>query len=422
MKICKVTATSAEVRRLCARGAAPSPEIEKVVRAILQSVREEGMPAVLRFAREFDGLQGNLRVRPSEIKSAAQKVAPPLARALRKAISNVRKYHKCQLEESWAFQGAQGEILGQWIRPMKRVGIYVPGGAGSYPSSLIMAAVAAQVAGVPELVVVTPSRDGLNQEVAFCLQELGIEEVYKVGGAQAVGLLAYGAGKVHAVDKIVGPANVYAALAKREVFGVVDIDMIAGPSEILVLADDTADPDWVACDLLSQAEHGSGWEAAICITTSARLAKEVAECVAQQVENSPRKKILETALERFGRILVVADWKQGIAITNRIAPEHLEIMTANPLDLMGGIENAGAIFLGPWSSEPVGDYFAGPNHVLPTNGTARFSSPLGVYDFVKRTSIIQYTPKAAQANAKSIAAIANAEGFYHHAQAVLKRL
>jgi histidinol dehydrogenase len=326
------------------------------------------------------------------------------------------------MEKSWEFTGKDGEVLGQIIRPLARVGVYVPGGAGIYPSTLIMNSVPARVAGVKEIAVVTPAPKGLHPTIAYAAKELGIDEIYKIGGAQAVGMLAYGTVKVPRVDKIVGPGNVFAALAKKEVFGTVDIDMIAGPSEILVLCDDSADPDWVAADLLSQAEHGSGYEAAICVTTSAEAARAIADCVAQQVESSPKRAILEKSLRNFGRIYLVPDWDLGCALADAIAPEHMEILTRKPEAQAARIRNAGALFLGPYSSEPVGDYFAGPNHVLPTNGSARFFSPLGTYDFYKRTSLIRYSPKAIARHGGSIAALADAEGFFHHAQAVRKRL
>jgi histidinol dehydrogenase len=423
MKILKVTPRSEEITRLCSRTVAPSREIHEKVLSILEDVKQNGVSAALRYAKEFDGLQGNsLKISPKVVNAAAAKVSETLQSAIRSAIRNVRDFHKKQLEKSWQFETKEGSVLGQRIRPMRRVGLYVPGGAGVYPSTVIMNAVPALVAGVSEIVVVTPARGGINPAVAFVLKELGITEIYHIGGAQAVALLAYGAKGIPVVDKIVGPGNVFAAIAKKEVFGVVDIDMIAGPSEVLVMADNSSDPDFVAADLLAQAEHGSGFEAAICITDSMEVAKDVLACVETQVESSPRKELLEKALSRYGRILVVKDWDAGISIANQIAPEHLEVMTRNADKLAERLENAGAIFIGPWSSEPVGDYFAGPNHVLPTNGTARFSSPLGVYDFLKRTSIIRYSQKAMLKNAKAIAEFASAEGFYHHAQAVLKRL
>lgn len=423
MKIVKVKQKSAEVERLCSRAVAPTEEIYAKVREILSNVKKGGLPQVVAYAQKFDGLQGNkLRITETEIKKVAAKADPALQKALKQAIKNVKSFHENQCESSWLMEGKNGEVLGQRIRPMHRVGLYVPGGAAIYPSTVIMNAVPALVAGVEEIVVTTPAKEGLQPAVAFALQELGITEVYHVGGAQAIGLLAYGAKGIEPVDKIVGPGNVFAAIAKKEVFGIVDIDMIAGPSEILVLADSSADPDWVAADLLSQAEHGSGFEAAICITDNMETAKLIDTCVQIQVENSPKRELLEKTLAQYGRILVVDNWFDGVAIANRIAPEHLEVMTREAETLAEDLVNAGAIFIGPWSSEPVGDYFAGPNHVLPTNGTARFSSPLGVYDFLKRTSIIRYSQKAVLKNGKAIAKIAETEGFFHHAQAVLKRL
>src|SRR5574344_114308 len=423
MKIVKVKPNSAEIKRLCSRSVAPTKEIQAKVDQILFDVRTHGLPKVIEYAQAYDGLKGNrLRVSESAIEKAAQKTPPALQKALKQAIRNVKVFHQNQVEESWQITGKDGVVLGQRIRPMRRVGLYVPGGSGTYPSTVIMCAVPAIVAGVSEIVVVTPIKDGLQPSLAFVLRELCITEVYHVGGAQAIGLLAYGAKGIEPVDKIVGPSNVFAAIAKKEVFGVVDIDMIAGPSEILVLADSTCDPDFVAADLLSQAEHGSGFEAAICITDNMETAQMISACADIQVEGSPKRELLEKALDQYGRILVVDNWFDGIEIANKIAPEHLEIMTSEAKKMSESIENAGAIFIGPYSSEPVGDYFAGPDHVLPTNGTARFSSPLGVYDFIKRTSIIEYSSAAMSKNGKAIASIATAEGFFHHAQAILKRL
>ena len=416
------TVKSAQVKALASRQAAPSAEVESVVRGILARVRAEGMPAVLDYARKFDGLKGSLRATPAELERAAAKCPDEVRKAIRQAIKNVRAFHKRQLEKGWEFAGAMGEKLGVRVAPLRRVGLYVPGGAAVYPSTVIMDAVPAQVAGVSEIAVVTPARNGLNPAVACALRELGIDEVYKLGGAQAVAMLAYGAGPVARVDKIVGPGNVYAALAKKEVFGVVDIDMIAGPSELMVLADETSDPDWVAADLLSQAEHGSGFEAVVCVTDSERHAKWIAQCVEEQVLASPKRELLEKVLANYGCILVVKDWDAGAAIADAVAPEHLELAVANPRALMAKIRNAGAIFLGSWSTEPIGDYIAGPNHTLPTNGTARFSSPLGVYDFLKRTSVIEYNAKAMRRYGPEAAALADAEGFVQHAAAIRKRL
>ena len=429
MQIVKVTPKSAEIERICGREVAPSKDIHDKVMQILADIKKGGIAKAAEYAQKFDGLKGkNIRVPASAIEKSAAKCPAKLQKALKQAIKNVRDFHQNQMEESWLMEGKDGVVLGQRIRPMKRVGLYVPGGAGIYPSTVIMNAVPALVAGVQDIVVVTPIKGEINRAVAFVLKELGITEVYHIGGAQAIGLLAYGAkdakGKtvVERVDKIVGPGNVFAAIAKKEVFGVVDIDMVAGPSEVLVLCDNTCDPDFVAADLLSQAEHGSGFEAAICITDNMETAQMVSACVDVQVENSPKRELLEKVLGNFGRILVVKDWFDGIEIANRIAPEHLEVMTAEAESMAAQIENAGAVFIGPWSSEPVGDYFAGPNHVLPTNGTGRFFSPLGVYDFLKRMSIIRYSEKAIKKNAKAIAAVATEEGFIHHAAAVLKRL
>lgn len=423
MKIIKSSSIkNKEVRLILEREASPSPEIHETVIKILQDVRSGGVKTVTEYAKKFDGLKGRLRVSPKELEKAAGQVKPSIKKAIDQAIVNVRRFHKHQLEKSWMIQGPDGEKLGQRIRPLDRVGVYVPGGSGVYPSTVIMNVVPAQVAGVREIVAVSPPLNGFHPAVAYALLKLGVSEIYKVGGAQSIAMLAYGAGKVKKVDKIVGPSSPYAAVAKKEVFGHVDIDMVAGPSEILVMFDETADPDWVAADILSQAEHGSGYEAAVAVTTSKKAADWVSQCVREQIESSPKKEVLEKTIEKYGRIFVVEDWDRGVELVDHIAPEHLEIITADSRGLSERIRNAGAIFIGPWSSEPIGDYFAGPNHVLPTNGTARFFSPLGVYDFLKRTSIIEYSYKAIQKHGKSIAALADEEGFIHHADAVRKRL
>lgn len=425
MKITKVKQNMKEVERLCSRGVAPSEEILQTVKKILGDIRTGGLPKAIEYAKMYDGLKGkDLAIDEYELSRQARQVPQSLAKAMRCAVRNVEIFHKREKKDlrRFAYRGRYGEILGQRMRPLHRVGLYVPGGAGVYPSTVMMNVVPALVAGVDEIVVVTPAKGGIHPTVAYMLLVLGIREVYHIGGAQAIGLLAYGAKGIAPVDKIVGPGNVFAAVAKKEVFGTVDIDMIAGPSEILVLADKSSNPEFVAADLLSQAEHGSGFEAAICITDSVDVAKKISNCVEAQVKDSPKREILEKALSNYGSILVVDNWEEGVALANRIAPEHIEIMTENAEEMSSKIVNAGAIFVGPWSSEPIGDYFAGPDHVLPTNGTARFSSPLGVYDFMKRSSYIEYTEKALKKNGEAIAEIAMAEGFYHHAQAVLKRL
>jgi len=421
--IIKATATSKEVLEICSRTASQSEKIEKLVKEILLNVKKDGLRAAVLYAKKYDGLKkNNLKVSEADIKRAASKIDLGLKNALKQAIENVKVFHQKQTEKSWTFRGKDGEVLGQKIRPLKRVGLYVPGGAGIYPSTLIMNAVPALVAGVKELVVVSPIKNGLHSSVAYVLLELGIKEVYHIGGAQAIGLLAYGAKGIAPVDKIVGPGNVFAAFAKKEVFGTVDIDMIAGPSEIAVLADSTANPQWVAADMLSQAEHGSGFEASVCATDSSVFAKKLAACIEEQVKASPKREILEKSLKAYGRIFLAKDMKAAVDIVNRIAPEHLEIVAENQDELEKMVENAGAIFIGSYSSEPVGDYFAGPNHVLPTNGTARFASPLGVYDFLKRTSIIRYSREALEKNGANIAKIADSEGFYHHKRAIMVRL
>ncbi len=411
-----------EVQKITGRGLTASPKIEQAVKKILVDIQKNGHAAVLKYAKNFDGLKGNLRLSKAKIAAQAGKCPGDVQKAIKTSIKNVRAFHKKQQEQSWAFKDVYGNILGQRIHPLSRVGLYVPGGAGVYPSSVIMNAVPAQVAGVAEIVAVTPVKGQLHPAVAFALFQLGIEEVYQIGGAQAVGMLAFGSSKVKAVDKIVGPGNSYVAYAKKEVFGYVDIDMVAGPSEILILADDSADPDWVAADLLSQAEHGSGDEAAILITTSKNFALMVRECLAQQVENSPKSSILKKSLHKFGKIFVVPDLKFGCELANTVAPEHMELMVRQSQKWVPLLKNIGALFEGPYSSEPIGDYIAGPNHVLPTSGSARFYSPLGVYDFYKRSSYIRYSQAGFKKVARQVVDLAEAEGFIHHADAVKRRM
>jgi histidinol dehydrogenase len=415
---------AARLKTILARGASPDAQTEAKVREILRDVRDKGLPAVTEYARSLDGLgpRQGLRIPLKALDAAAEKCPRPVQEAIRRSIRQVRAFHERQAEESWVLEGAAGQWLGMRITALRRVGLYVPGGAAAYPSTVVMNAVPARVAGVEEIAVVTPCPRGLEPSVAYALRELSIDEVYAVGGAQAVGLLAYGAKGIERVDKIVGPSNVWASIAKREVFGTVDIDNIAGPSEILVFFDGTAHPEWVAADLLAQAEHGSGWEAAVGLTTSPAAAKAVAEAVQRQVEASPRRAVLELALSRHGLLMVCSSWAQALDTANRMAPEHAEIMTENVQEILEGLRNAGAIFVGPWTSESVGDYLAGPNHVLPTSGTARFASPLGVYDFLKRTSLLLYGPQALAQDGPHIVNLAEAEGFFHHAQAIRMRL
>jgi histidinol dehydrogenase len=405
-----------------------SPEQNSTVHDILEQVRTEGDAAVLRFTEQFDRVKltaGQLRVTEQEIRAAYDRVEPSFIEALRRAAANIRSFHEKQKRSTWVDVQQDGTMLGQMIRPLRRVGLYVPGGKAAYPSSVLMNAIPAQVAGVPEIVMVTPAstggQEGIDPYILVAAAEAGIQEMYRIGGAQAVGALAYGTVTIPPVDKVVGPGNIYVALAKRYVYGVVDIDSIAGPSEILVLADDSAEPAYVAADLLSQAEHDE-MASAILVTTSAALAEAVQREVARQLETLPRRAIAEVSIRERGAILLADSEAEAVETSNRLAPEHLELLVREPFGWLGRIENAGAIFLGPYSTEPVGDYFAGPNHILPTNGTARFSSPLNVDDFVKKSSIIHYSKEALLRNGEDIMLLAKHEGLEAHARAVQVRL
>ena len=398
-------------------------QTKNTVQKILADIQKNGHKAVVKYAKKYDLLKSNqLSVSKATLEKQASLCPAPVKTAIRAAIKNIRSFHQKQKESSWIKADKYQVKRGQLIRPLERVGIYVPGGSGVYPSSVMMNAIPAQIAGVSNIIVTTPTNQKIDPSVAFALEQLKINEVYQIGGAQAIGLLAYGTDQVKPVDKIVGPGNNFVSLAKKEVFGTVDIDMIAGPSEILVICSPSADPDWVAADLLSQAEHGSGREAALCITKTKQHAQFILECLKQQVLQSPKKELLKKTLKKYGRIFVVPSFEVGCEFANLIAPEHLELMTDNNPKWIKEIKNAGAIFDGPYSSEPVGDYFAGPNHVLPTHGTARFFSPLGVYDFYKRTSYLKYSHTAIQKEGKKIIALAEHEGFIHHADAIRKRL
>jgi histidinol dehydrogenase len=403
-----------------------TPEQNESVRRIIETVRREGDEALKHYALLYDCVEVNeLRVSEEEIQAAYQHVDEYFLTALKQAAVNIRSFHEKQKRTSWMDLQDNGSIIGQIIRPLKRVGLYVPGGKAAYPSSVLMNAIPALVAGVPEIVMVTPpstaGEKGINPYILVAAAEAGVKEIYRVGGAQAVAALAYGTQSIAAVDKIVGPGNIYVALAKRYVFGVVDIDSIAGPSEIVVIADDSADPAYVAADMLSQAEHDE-MASAILITDSEQLAQRVNREIEQQLAELPKRSIAEQSIQQRGAIIVVNQLQEGIDVINRLAPEHLEIMTREPFAMLPYIENAGAIFLGPYSSEPVGDYFAGPNHVLPTNGTARFSSPLNVDDFIKKSSVIHYSQRAFIENAQAIIALARYEGLEGHAQAIEIRL
>lgn len=399
-------------------------EQRKAVQGIIAEVRTAGDKAVRAFTEKFDAVSlEDFRVTQEEISEAYDTVSQRLVDIITEAAANIRTYHEKQLRPSWMTTEENGTMLGQKVTPLDSVGVYVPGGTAAYPSSVLMNVIPAKTAGVERIVMVSPpDRDGkLPAGVLIAADIAGVKEIYKIGGAQAIAALAYGTETIKPVDKITGPGNIYVALAKREVFGDVAIDMIAGPSEIGILADDTARAEEVAADLLSQAEHDPR-ACAILVTTSQALAEDVQSEVPRQLALLPRREIASAAIEDFGAIYVAKDMDEAIGAINQLAPEHLEIVTENAIELLGKIKHAGAIFLGRYSSEPVGDYFAGPNHVLPTNGTARFSSPLSVEDFQKKSSIILYSEKAMNDNGAKIAEFARLEGLEAHARAVESRL
>jgi histidinol dehydrogenase len=376
------------------------------------------------YTARFDNVDlktSELKIGAEELRRSAERVDGRVLNAVREAISNVREFHQRQVEESWTMVPADGVQLGQKITPLERVGLYVPGGTAAYPSSVVMNVVPAQVAGVERIVVTTPPRTlSENPAVAAALLELGVTEVYAIGGAQAVAALAFGTETVPRVDKITGPGNKYVAAAKKLVFGVVGIDAIAGPTEVVIVADETARPEFIAADLLAQAEHGED-ASAILITNSERLANSVAKEVEQQVGSLPRREIIMSSLKEYGAIILVEMLGDACAIINELAPEHAELMTSDDEAIAQGIRHAGAIFFGAYTPEAVGDYLAGPNHVLPTGRTARFSSALGVYDFVKRTSLLRYSREAFESAAESVAVLAECEGLGGHARSAVIR-
>ena len=407
------------LKRIDSRGSAPDEAIEIQVSEIVAAVRTRGDAAVRDFTHRFEGIDlRSLRIDPGEIRKLAAQADPELRQVLRLARENIRRFHERQLEKSWEMEGADGVRLGQRILPLQSVGLYVPGGTAAYPSTVLMNAVPAQIAGVPRIVVTTPPHQfHKNPVVAAVLEELGLDEVYGIGGAQAVAALAYGTETVPKVNKIVGPGNIYVATAKRQVYGVVDIDMIAGPSEIVVVADDSVDPDFVAADLMAQAEHDEN-ACAIAVVVSKEFALAVQNSAACLIKNLNREKIIRKSFQNYGAMVVCRTWDEVAEAVNSIAPEHLELLMNTPEPLAEKIHSAGAIFFGVYSCEPVGDYFAGPNHVLPTSGAARFASPLGVYDFLKKTSLIKYTQTALQKNHTYIERLAESENLDAHAQSV----
>ncbi|MBR3267985.1 MAG: histidinol dehydrogenase [Oscillospiraceae bacterium] len=409
--------------QLRTRSTAPDPKVVATVTTILEAVRTKGDDAVRAYTEKFDGkCPERFEVDADTVSDALEAADPKFVEALLNAIENISDFHNRQKEQGFVNTRADGVILGQRMRGLERVGLYVPGGTAAYPSSVLMNAIPAKIAGVKELIMVTPpGKDGKpNPDILVAASLCGVDRIFLMGGAQAIAALAYGTESIPRVDKIVGPGNIYVATAKRLLYGVVDIDMVAGPSEILVMADDTANPKYVAADLLSQAEHDR-IASAILVTTSERVANETLTEIERQTAYLERREIIQESLDRFGAVLICDTAEQAVALANEIAPEHLEVLMQNPLEYIGKLDNAGSVFLGTYASEPLGDYYAGPNHVLPTSGTARFFSPLSVYSFIKRSSYIYYTEEALRAAKDDIILVANKEGLTAHANAIAVR-
>ena len=424
MRILKLTSESKKniLENLLKRSPNSYGEYESAVNDILSKVKTEGDKALFQYTKDFDKADinsSNVVVTQEEIDEAYNLVDKNLLNVIRKALVNIRSFHEKQKQYSWFDSKPDGTMLGQKVTALSRVGVYVPGGKAAYPSSVLMNVIPAKVAGVEEIIMCTPpGKDGkVYPTTLVAAKEAGVDVIYKVGGAQAVGAMAYGTESIPKVDKIVGPGNIYVALAKKAVFGYVSIDSVAGPSEIMVLADETANPRFVAADLLSQAEHDE-MASAILVTTSEELAGQVSKEVDGFVAVLSRKDIIQKSLDTYGYILIASSMEEAIDVVNEIASEHLEIVTKNPFDTMTRVKNAGAIFLGEYSSEPLGDYFAGPNHVLPTNGTAKFFSPLSVDDFIKKSSIISYSKEALGSIHNDIENFANAEHLTAHANSI----
>ena len=400
-------------------------EYEETVNEMIRQVRARGDEALFEYTQKFDGCRltaETVKVSQEEIRQAYREVSPEFLEVMKKSAANIARFHEKQLHNSWFLPEENGTILGQKITPIAVSGVYVPGGKAPYPSSVLMNVLPARVAGVPRIIMTTPpGPDGkVNPNILAAADIAGVNEIYKAGGAQAIAAMAFGTESIPKVDKITGPGNIFVALAKKACFGYVSIDSIAGPSEILVLADESATPGYVAADLLSQAEHDE-MASAILITTSKDLADRVSEEVTALTGRLSRKEIIEKSLENYGYILIARDMDEALCAVNEIASEHLEILTQNPFEIMTKVKNAGAIFLGEYSSEPLGDYFAGPNHILPTNGTARFFSPLNVDDFLKKTSIISYSREALSKVHKQIEMFAEKEGLTAHANSIRVR-
>ncbi len=414
-----------ELARLRSTQEQDTARAEAAAAEIVKAVRRRGDQAVISYAKKFDEIRltpRTMRVSERDLDAAVAAMPSKVVAALQKAARRIRAFHQKQRQPSWSFRDATGLTLGQQITPLRRVGVYVPGGKGAYPSSVLMNAIPARVAGVDEVIMVSPAGpDGHPIAVLAAARIAGVDAVYKIGGAQAVAALAYGTRTVPRVDKIVGPGNAFVQAAKRQVYGQVDIDATAGPSEVLVIADTSADPAYVAADLLAQAEHGSGDECAILLTPSKRIANATAAAIEEQLPKLPRRRDIARVLKRRGALIVVRNLDEAVEIAEDIAPEHLEIQTRNAMKLARRVRNAGAIFCGDHAPAPLGDYLAGPNHVLPTGGSARFFSPLGVYDFVKRTNLVQASSAALAKLGPAIETLAELEGYDAHAAAVRMR-
>lgn len=403
-----------------------APEIHRTVAEILAAVRERGDAALLEFTERFDGVKleaAELRVTAAELAQALSAVGEEVVGALRYAAERIEAFHRCALPRSWWMEDEHGSLLGQQVRPLERVGIYAPGGRAAYPSTVLMTAIPARVAGVPEIVLVSPPEadKSLHPAVLVAAEIAGVTEIYRVGGAQAVAALAHGTATIRRVEKIVGPGNIYVALAKQAVLSQVGIDMVAGPSEVVVVADDNADPEWVAADLLAQAEHDP-MARAILLSPSATLIERVGKALERQLAPLPRREIAREALEANGALVLTRDLEEAVALANRLAPEHLELQVEDPFGWLPRVRHAGAIFLGCYTPEVVGDYVAGPSHVLPTGGTARVASGLGVEDFVKRSSLIQYSSRGLREAWASLSVLAEVEGLHAHGEAARLRL
>ena len=422
MRIYKQSEIDSLLKILSERAENISPEIMQTVSTVIADVRKNGDAALREYTKKFDKVElGSLFVTEEEQERLIAKVPDDLKEVIDEAAENIYKFHKKQLQNSW-MTNENGKIMGQLVRPIEKVGLYVPGGTAAYPSSVLMNAIPAKVAGVKKITIVTPPKsDGINPAVVYAAKKAGVTEIVSVGGAQAVAALAYGTETIERVDKIVGPGNIFVAMAKKLVFGTVDIDMIAGPSEVLVIADDRANPAYVAADLMSQAEHDP-MAAAILITTSEKLANSVLVEIEAQKRTLPRNEIIDKSLEKYGSIILVENLNKAVEISNAIAPEHLELSAENPFELLTLVKNAGSIFLGDNAPEPLGDYFAGPNHVLPTNGTARFSSALGVDSFIKKSSYLYYNAENLRAIGEKVIGFARAEGLDAHANSIIQRM